>query len=129
METDLNADPTDEFVTKGERKGSGHEWTCNCCGGKFIGHKRKITVRIAGKNVFNDRQMGVRTCTPASLIQMGDQYVPNTEKIAFLKRARPLLLNIKRHDEITAQKQVLKNATRVIRRTHRNHGQSTPCSV
>ena len=24
LETDLNADPTDEFVTKGEKKGTGH---------------------------------------------------------------------------------------------------------
>jgi hypothetical protein len=43
LEADLNADPTDEFVTKGERKGAaGHEWTYNCCGGYFTGHSPKI---------------------------------------------------------------------------------------
>ena len=50
LEADLNADPTDEFVTTGERKGSGHEWTCNCYGGKFSENKRKLKLHIAGKN-------------------------------------------------------------------------------
>ena len=29
----LNADsdPTSEFVTQGEKKGTGHVWTCKCC--------------------------------------------------------------------------------------------------
>ena len=71
---------------------TGHEWTCKCCGRNFSGLKRKLTVHIAGKKFLNDREMGVRSCTPAVMIKQGDQYVPNTEQQALLKRARPLLL-------------------------------------
>ena len=72
LEADLNADPTGEFVTKGQWKGIGHEWTCNCCGANLTGHKRKLTVHIAGKKFLNDRNMDVRTCTPAAMIKLGD---------------------------------------------------------
>ena len=44
LEADLNADPTNEFVMKGEKKGTGHEWTCKWCGRNFPGHKCKLTV-------------------------------------------------------------------------------------
>ena len=40
-ETDLNADPTGQFVIQGEKRGAGHNWTCKCCEGKFIGHKQQ----------------------------------------------------------------------------------------
>ena len=46
---DLNADHTNEFVINGEKKGTGHEWTCKCCDGKYTGHKRQLAVHIAGK--------------------------------------------------------------------------------
>ena len=44
LEAGLNADrdPTSEFVTQGEKKGTGHVWTCKCCQGTFNGHKRKF---------------------------------------------------------------------------------------
>ena len=61
MEADLNADPTNEFVIKGEKKGTGHEWTCKCCCRNFTGHKRKLTMHIAGKKFLNDKEMGVRS--------------------------------------------------------------------
>ena len=44
--------------------------TCKCCQGKFNGHKYKLTVHIAGnlKKFLNNRNMDVRSCTPAALI-------------------------------------------------------------
>ena len=61
LEAGLNADcdPTSEFVTQGEKKGTGHVWACKCCQGTFNGHKRKLTVHIAGKKFLNDKQMDV----------------------------------------------------------------------
>ena len=48
LEADLNADPMNEFVIKGEKTETGHEWTCKCCGGHFTGHKRKLTMVVEG---------------------------------------------------------------------------------
>ena len=104
-----------EFVIMGEKKGTGHVWKCKCCGRNFTGHKCKLTVHIAGKKFLNDRNMDVRSCTPAATIKQGDQYVPNTEQQALFKRARPLLLKyIQQHDEKTVQKQGLRSAVKVI---------------
>ena len=78
MEADLNEDPTDEFVTEGQRKGTGHEWTgaCNCCGANFTGHKHKLIMNIAGKKFVNKKEMNAGPSAPASLIIQGDQHVP-----------------------------------------------------
>ena len=37
LEADLNvnSDPTNEFVIKGEKRGTGNEQTCKCCDGKL----------------------------------------------------------------------------------------------
>ena len=61
LEADLNTDPTNKFAIKGEKKGTGHEWTCKCCCRNFTGHKRKLTMHIAGKKFLNDKEMGVRS--------------------------------------------------------------------
>ena len=89
MEAGLNADsdPTSEFVTQGEKKGTGHVWTCKCCQGTFNGHKRKLTVRLAGKNFLNDKQMDVRPCTPPAMIKQGYEFVPNTEQQALFEES------------------------------------------
>ena len=94
LEAGLNAvrDPTSQIVTQGEKRGTGHVWTCKCCGRSFTGHKRKLTVHIAGKKFLNDKDMGVRPCTPPAMIKQGNEFVPNTEQQALLNRARPLLL-------------------------------------
>ena len=82
------------------RGGTGHEWTCKCCDRKFTGHKRKLTVHLAGKNFLNDRNMDVLSCTPAATIKQGNQYVPTMEQQALFKRACQLLLKyIQQHDE------------------------------
>ena len=62
LEAGLNptSDPTSEFVTQGEKRGTGYEWTCKCCQGTFTGHKCKFTIHIAGKKFLNDEKMGVR---------------------------------------------------------------------
>ena len=41
-------DPTDQFITKGAKKGTGFEYTCNCCatGSSFNGKKRKLTIMM-----------------------------------------------------------------------------------
>ena len=55
LEAELNSDPTTEIVFMGEKKGTGHLWTCKCCGRNSTRHKRKLTVHIAGKKILNDR--------------------------------------------------------------------------
>ena len=32
----MQGDPTDDFITMGEKKGTSWEWTCNFCGSVFI---------------------------------------------------------------------------------------------
>ena len=90
LEAGLNptSDPTSQFqvVTQGEKRVTGYVWTCKRCQGTFTGHKRKLTIHIAGKKFLNDKEMGVRPCTPAAVIKQGDQFVPNTEQQALLKR-------------------------------------------
>ena len=83
MEAGLNptSDPTSEFVTQGEKRGTGYEWTCKCCQGTFTGHKRKLTIHIAAKKFLNDKEMGVRACTLVAMIKQSDQFVPNTERV------------------------------------------------
>ena len=79
-------------------------------------------MHIACKKFLNDREMarGVRSCTLAVIIKQGNEYVPNTEQLALLKRARPLLLNyIQQHDETTAQKQGLRSSAKVIQEKER----------
>ena len=115
-----DCDPTSEFVTQGEKKGTGHVWTCKCCQGTFDGHKHKLTVHIAGKKFLHDKDMGVRPCTPPAMIKQGDEFVPNTEQQALLKRARPLLQKyIQQQDEKTVQKQGLKSVAKVIQKKER----------
>ena len=60
LEADLNADLTNEFVTtRGEKRGlgTGYEWSYNCCGGHFTGHKCKFKMHIAGKKFLNDKEV------------------------------------------------------------------------
>ena len=127
LEAGLNADrdPTSEFVTQGEKKGTGHVWTCVCCQGTFNGHKCKLTVHIAGKKFLNDKQMDVRPCTPPAMIKQGNEFVPNTEQQALLKRARPLLLKyIQQEDETPAQKQGLRSFAKVLQEKERESSRS-----
>ena len=83
LEADLNAeiDPTSQFVTQGEKRGTGNVWTCKCCQGTFTGHKCKLTIHITGKKILNDEEMGVQPCNPAVMIKQGNQFVPNTEHV------------------------------------------------
>ena len=114
-------DPTSEFVTQEEKKGTGHVWTCKCCKGAFNGHKRKLTVNIAGKKFLNDKDMGVRPCTPPAMIKQGDEFVPNTEQQALLKRARPLL---QKYIHSMMQKRGLKSVAKVFQEKERESSRS-----
>ena len=59
----LLRDSENDFVTKG--LGKRHEWTCNCCGANFTGHKLKLTLHIAGKKFSSDKHMDVRYASDA----------------------------------------------------------------
>ena len=67
-----SSDPTIQFVTQEEKRGTGYVWTCKCCQRTFTGHKRKLTIHIPGKKFLNDEEMGVRPCNPAVMIKQGD---------------------------------------------------------
>ena len=43
LNADSHCDPTSEFVTQGEKKGTGHVWTCKCCQRMFNGHKHNAS--------------------------------------------------------------------------------------
>ena len=124
LDAGLNADcdPTSEFVTQGEKKGTGQVWTCKCCQETFNGHKRKLTVHIAE---LNDKQMDVRPCTPPAMIKQGDEFVTNTEQQALSKRARPLLLKYtEQEDEKIAQRQGLRSVAKVLQEKERESSRS-----
>ena len=99
LEADLNADPTNEFVIKGEKKGTGNERTCKCCqcGRNFTGHKRKLTVHIAGKKFLSafmhscGYDQAVRSiCTQHGVICSSQESASASSEQALFKRACPL---------------------------------------
>ena len=77
-------------------------------------------MHIAGKKFLNDKQMDVQPCTPPAMIKQGDEFVPNAEQQALLKRARQLLQKyIQQQDEKTVQKQGLRNVAKVLQEKER----------
>ena len=48
------------------------------------------------QEISQRQRNGCAVLIPAVMIKQGDQYVPNTEQQALLKRARPLLMHFER---------------------------------
>jgi hypothetical protein len=105
-------DPTEQFVTKGDKKGSGWTWTCNCCGDQFNGKRRKLTKHIAGKKFLNDQTMDVRACQPPAFIRQEGKLIANTEGINLLKRARPILCRYIEVQDDKSKKKAAKEDTK-----------------